>query len=89
MTMKWEDLKKDINSISQEDKSILELTALLASVRKEQNITQKELAEKTKVTQAQIARVENLSYIPSLKTVVKIAEGLNLELVFIDKTPSK
>ncbi|HBH6328672.1 helix-turn-helix transcriptional regulator [Enterococcus faecium] len=84
--MKWTDVKKDISSISQEDKNLIELTALLASLRKEKKMTQKELAEKVHVSQAQIARVENFSYTPSLKTVTKIADGLNLELTFRDKT---
>ncbi len=84
--MKWTDVKKDISSISQENKNLIELTALLASLRKEKKMTQKELAEKVHVSQAQIARVENFSYTPSLKTITKIADGLNLELTFRDKT---
>ncbi|APZ49538.1 hypothetical protein BW721_07560 [Jeotgalibaca sp. PTS2502] len=87
--MKWTDVKKDISSISQEDKNLIELTALLASLRKEKKMTQKELAEKVHVSQAQIARVENFSYTPSLKTITKIADGLNLELAFRDKTTKK
>lgn len=35
--MRWTDVKKDISSISQEDKNLIELTALLASLRKEKN----------------------------------------------------
>lgn len=65
------------------------MTALLASLRKEKKMTQKELADKVHVSQAQIARVENFSYAPSLKTITKIADGLNLELTFIDKTTKK
>lgn len=87
--MKWTDVKKDISSISQEDKNLIELTALLASLRKEKKMTQKELADKVHVSQAQIARVENFSYAPSLKTITKIADGLNLELAFRDKTTKK
>lgn len=52
-------------------------------------MTQKELADKVHVSQAQIARAENFSYAPSLKTITKIADGLNLELTFIDKTTKK
>ena len=89
INMKWTDVKQDISSISQEDKNLIELTALLASLRKEKKMTQKELADKVHVSQAQIARVENFSYAPSLKTITKIADGLNLELTFIDKTTKK
>lgn len=84
--MKWNELKKGITSISDEEKRILEVTALLASVRQEKRMTQQELADITKLTQAQIARAENSSYTPSLKTITKIAEGLDLEIAFIDKT---
>lgn len=51
--MKWTDVKKEITSISPEDKNLIELMALLASIRKEKNMTQKELAEKVHVSQAQ------------------------------------
>ena len=47
---------------------------------------QDELAEKVHVSQAQIARVENYSYAPTLKTITKIANGLDLELTFIDRS---
>lgn len=87
--MKWTDVKQEINSLSQEDKTLIELTALLASIRKDKNITQKELAEKVHVSQAQIARVENYSYAPTLKTITKIANGLDLELAFIDRSTNE
>lgn len=89
ITMKWTDVKQEINSLSQEDKTLIELTALLASIRKDKNITQKELAEKVHVSQAQIARVENYSYAPTLKTITKIANGLDLELAFIDRSTNE
>ena len=73
ISMKWTDMKQNINSISQEEKNLIELTALLTSIRKDKNITQKDLANKVDVTQAQIARVENYSYTPTLKTITKIA----------------
>jgi predicted transcriptional regulator len=87
--MKWADIKQEINSISQEEKDLIELTALLANMRKNKNITQGELANKVNVTQAQIARVENYSYSPTLKTITKIASGLDLKLAFVDKTTNK
>jgi len=87
--MKWADIKQDINSISQEEKDLIELTALLTNLRKNKNITQAELAAKVNVTQAQIARVENYSYIPTLKTITKIARGLDLKLAFVDKSTNE
>lgn len=87
--MKWTDVKQDISSISQEDKNLIELTALLASIRRDKNMTQQELAEKAHVSQAQIARVENFSYSPTLKTIIKLAIGLDLELTLMDKATKK
>ena len=55
--MKWKDLKNEISSLSAEEKSELELMAMLAMVRKQKKLTQAELAEKANVTQAQVARV--------------------------------
>ncbi|MGO3018779.1 MAG: helix-turn-helix domain-containing protein [Anaerococcus sp.] len=87
--MKWTDVKKDITSISEEEKHLIELTALLASYRKKKNITQKELAEKVHVSQAQIARVETFSQAPSLRTISKVANGLDLEITFVEKGTNK
>ncbi len=87
--MKWTDMKQNINSISQEEKNLIELTALLTSIRKDKNITQKDLANKVDVTQAQIARVENYSYTPTLKTITKIASGLDLKLAFVDSSTNE
>ena len=89
ISMKWTDMKQNINSISQEEKNLIELTALLTSIRKDKNITQKDQANKVDVTQAQIARVENYSYTPTLKTITKIASGLDLKLAFVDSSTNE
>lgn len=71
--------------MSQEEKAELELLATIASVRKRKNLTQEQLARRSKVTQAQIARVENHSYTPSLATLSKILDGLDLDIALIDR----
>ena len=58
--MKWTDVKQEINSLSQENKKLIELTALLASIRKDKNITQKVLDGKIYVSQEKIANVKKL-----------------------------
>ena len=45
-----------------------------------QNITQKELSERTGITQADISRIENGTRNPSLSMVKKLARGLELQL---------
>lgn len=56
--------------------------------RKANNMTQKQLAEKTGITQADISRLENGESNPSLNTLKKLAEGLGmtLKLDFIPKS---
>ena len=48
--------------------------------RNKQHITQKELAERTGITQADISRIENGTRNPSLAMVKRIAEGLGMRL---------
>ena len=87
--MKWKDIKNEISSLSAEEKSELELMAMLAMVRKQKKLTQAELAEKANVTQAQVARVENLTYSPSLNTLTRILKGLDIDLGFVDRNTGK
>lgn len=87
--MKWSKFKNEITSLTPEEKSELELMAAIAKVRKIRNLTQEQLATKANVTQAQIARVENLTYSPSLDTLTKILNGLDLDLGLVDKKTGK
>ena len=87
--MKWSDIKKNITSLSDEEKAELELMAAIAKVRKQKKITQEQLAIKAKVTQTQVARVENLAYAPSLDTLTKILHGMDLELGLVDRKTGK
>ncbi|MGN1180427.1 MAG: helix-turn-helix domain-containing protein [Suilimivivens sp.] len=48
--------------------------------RQEKNLTQKQLAEKTGITQADISRLENGESNPSLSTLKRLAEGLGKKL---------
>jgi len=87
--MKWSELKKEITSLTPEEKAELELMAAIAKIRKLKNITQEQLAQKANVTQTQVARVENLTYEPSLDTLTKILKGLDLELGLVDRKSGK
>lgn len=87
--MKWTEVKKDIQSISEDEKNVIELMASLASIRKSKHMTQQDVAEKAQLSQVQIARAETLAHTPSIETVVKIANSLNLELTFVDKSTQR
>ncbi len=63
-----------------------ELRELIASTRIKLGITQNQLAEKSGVSQANISKIENGSYRPSIVTLKKIADGLGKRLTidFVD-----
>lgn len=52
----------------------------LIDVRKQQNITQKELSERTGITQADISRIENGTRNPSLAMLKRLAKGIGMQL---------
>ena len=79
-------MKHEMSSLSSEEKSQLDLIAALVKVRKLKNMTQAQLAIKANLTQTQIARVENLTYKPSLETLMKILNGLDLDLALVDRS---
>lgn len=57
----------------------------LVETRKEKNMTQKELAEITGVSQQAISRLELERHIPQMDTLIKILDGLDLELTIVQK----
>lgn len=85
----WEEIDKKITSISPERKLEIDVIAYLVEVivarRKQLNITQAELGAKVKMSQSQIARVENCSTVPRLDTVIAIADALGLEITLAEK----
>lgn len=58
--------------------------------RDERDLTQKQLAEMTGITQADISRFENGTGNPSLRTLKRLAEGLgmSLKVEFVPKSTS-
>jgi len=63
----------------------------MIDARKKQNLTQKEVSERTGITQADISRIENGTRNPSINMVQRLAEGLGMRLVlqFVPKTETK
>lgn len=59
-----------------------ESTAIYALVdaRRASGLTQKELAERTGIAQADISKVENGNANPSLRTLRRLAAGMGMEL---------
>ena len=68
-----------------------EIIRQVLQARNEQNITQKELADRIGIKQSNISRLESGNYNPSLEFLQKIAAGLGKELhiEFRDPSPSE
>lgn len=81
--------KLDVNETQNENNEIerieydinAEISELLQTVRKEVGLSQKQLSEKTKIPQANISKIENGHYIPSIEILKRLADGLGKRLV--------
>lgn len=82
--LKDPEFKKEWDDIQPE----MDVIRTMIKARSEQNLTQKELAERTGINQADISKLENGTKNPSLKLLKRLANGLGLQLKieFIPKT---
>ena len=76
----WDDIQPEMDVIR-----------AMVDARISQNLTQKELAERTGINQADISKLENGTRNPSLKLLKRLADGMGmtLKLEFIPKSPAK
>ncbi len=76
----WEDIQPEMDVIR-----------AMVDARVSQNLTQKELAERTGINQADISKLENGTRNPSLKLLKRLADGMGmtLKLEFVPKNPVK
>jgi ribosome-binding protein aMBF1 (putative translation factor) len=58
-----------------------EISDLITTTRNQLAITQKELSTRSGVSQANISRIENGSYHPSISVLKRIADGLGKRLI--------
>lgn len=72
---------KTYNEIEKE----YELIRKIVRVRKEKNLTQRELARKVGVQQQVISRFEREKHIPTLTGFLKILNGLGLDIDLVEK----
>lgn len=65
----------------------MEVIRAMIKARNSQNLTQKELAEKTGIDQANISKLENGNMNPSLKLLKRLSDGMgmNLRIEFVPK----
>lgn len=92
-TVKWDDLKKNITALSQEDWDEIDLKVKIVGeiveARKSAGITQAELENLTGVKQTFIARFENNRMDPQLTTVLKLLRPLGLTLDVVPISPNQ
>ena len=77
-----EELKKEPQLQAEYDALEPEYDIIQAMIdtRKSQNMTQKELSERTGITQADISRIENGTRNPSLEMLKRLARGMGMVL---------
>lgn len=81
--LKDEKFKKEYEAIQPE----MDVIRAIVDARTSQNLTQKELAERTGINQADISKLENGTRNPSIKLLKRLAEGMGmiLKIEFVPK----
>jgi len=85
--MTWDELKKDITSLSPEDWTEIDfkvkIIGEILKARQEENVTQRALEELSGVKQPVIARIESGDTDPQISTVLRILRPLGKTLAVV------
>ena len=72
---------KRFKRMYEEEKELLDISLKILEARREQNLSQAELANRAHITQQQLSRIENgMNF--NIKTLLKLCDALNLALDF-------
>ena len=74
--MKNDEFRKEYETIQPE----LDVIRAMVDARNSVNMTQKELSERTGISQADISKIENGTRNPSLNLLKRLAEGMGMTL---------
>lgn len=74
--LKDEEFRKEYEAIQPE----MDVIRAIVDARTSQNLTQKELAERTGINQADISKLENGTRNPSVNLLKRLAEGMGMTL---------
>ncbi len=74
--LKNPDVKREYDALEPE----YDIIQAMIDARKDQNLTQKELSDRTGITQADISRIEKGTRNPSLEMLKRLAKGLGMQL---------
>lgn len=70
----------EFRAYSEQMQPFADLANAVVGARIERNLTQQELSKLTGVAQSDISRLESCEGNPSLKTLIRIAEGMDMRL---------
>lgn len=92
--MEWEEFEKELEiDAAQEEEIKLEMDIIKATIeaRKNSNLSQRELSEKTGIKQPAIARIEKHTCSPNTSTLIKLLYpmGYTIKVVPLEKTKKK
>lgn len=82
--MKNPEFKKEYEALEPE----FSIMQAMIDARRESGLTQKQLAEKTGITQADISKLERGNANPSLRTLQRLAAGMGMQIK-IEFVPAK
>ncbi len=74
--LKDEEFRKEYEAIQPE----MDVIRAIVDARTSQNLTQKELAERTGINQADISKLENGTRNPSINLLKRLADGMGMAL---------
>ena len=86
MNMNLSDYRKqqmqdpEFRAYAEQMQPFADLAKAVVGARIERNLTQQELSKLTGVAQSDISRLESCEGNPSLKTLIRIAEGMDMRL---------
>lgn len=70
----------EFRAYAEQMQAFADLAKAVVGARIERNLTQQELSKLTGVAQSDISRLESCEGNPSLKTLIRIAEGMDMRL---------
>ncbi|TDQ41042.1 helix-turn-helix domain-containing protein [Aureibacillus halotolerans] len=85
----FNDLREELKQEDPMDYIIMEIVGKLMAARDRQKLSQRALSKKSGIPQKTISRIETGKDIPQLKTLLKLASALGLELTMIDSNVKK
>ena len=75
---------KRFKRMYEEEKELLDISLKILEARREQNLSQAELANRAHITQQQLSRIENgMNF--NIKTLLKLCDALDLSLDFKER----